>query len=249
MIVKFLQSVVKKWYYSSSDRCCDWTGKGVADLKPQNLLDVGCGDGSFLFRYLNYKPCNFCGVEAAPELTEQAEARGIKVQSFDLNGVWPYPNNTFEVIHCSQVIEHIHNTRLFIQEMFRVLKPGGTVFISSENLTSFLNLSAMFLGYTPFSLICACGWYIGNPIGLHYQEEKPEYVPVTSPAFSGVTGHNRVLSVYQAKDFFERVGFMSVVSKSVGLMPIPDFLGVVLEKWMYRRGHWLLVRAQKPSPK
>src|SRR5690242_1771863 len=122
MFVRLLQQTVSKAYLRSCERCNDWSGKQVASLRPQSLLDVGCADGSFLFRYLDYKPDSFHGIEASSSLRRQAEARGIKVTAVDLNGVWPYPDNTFEVVHCAQVIEHLHNTRLFVQEMRRVLK-------------------------------------------------------------------------------------------------------------------------------
>jgi hypothetical protein len=149
-------------------------------------------------------------------------------------------------VHCAYVIEHLHNTRLFAQEAFRVLKPGGTAIIPTENLCSLLNLGAMALGYTPFTLAICCGWFIGNPLGLHYQESQPENVPIDDPAFSGVTGHVRVLSVPQAQELFDRVGFQSEVT-SIGLLPIPNFLGRHLERLCYRRGHFLLIKARKPA--
>lgn len=218
----------------------------MAALRPQALLDVGCGGGDLLLKYLDYMPKKFCGIEAVPYLKQKATERGIEVVSVDLNCVWPYPDNTFDVVHSAQVIEHLHNTRLFVQETLRVLKPGGTAIITSENLTSFINLGAMALGYTPFSLIRVCGWYLGNPLGLHYKEElEEEGVSVTDPAFSGVAGHVRVLSVFQAQELLERVGFASVEVSSMGLIPLPDWLGRKLEKWMFRRGHFLLIRARK----
>jgi len=153
MIKRILQRIVTVGHQRSCQRCNDWSGKQVAALRPRSLLDVGCADGSFLFRYLDYKPEVFHGIEASPSLKQQAEARGLKVTAVDLNGVWPYANNTFDVVHCAQVIEHLHNTRLFVEELKRVLKPGGTALVTSENLTSFLNLGAMALGYTPFTLM------------------------------------------------------------------------------------------------
>jgi SAM-dependent methyltransferase len=245
MFVKWLQRMVSAGYVRSCQRCNDWSGSQVAALRPQSLLDVGCADGSFLFGYLDYKPVVFHGIEASPSLKQQAEARGIKVTAVDLNGVWPYSDDVFDVVHCAQVIEHLHNTRLFVQEMKRVLKPGGTALVTSENLTSFLNLGAMALGYTPFTLMRVCGWFLGNPLGLHYQEHVEEGVPITDPAYAGVTGHVRALSVLQAKELFERIGFPAEVS-SIGLMPLPDWLGRKLESLMYRRGHLLLVKARKP---
>ena len=246
-MVKALQKMVSGAYVRSCQRCNDWSGERVARLRPQSLLDVGCADGAFLFKYLDYKPQVFCGIEAAPELKKQAEARGIQVRAVDLNGVWPYEDNSFEVIHCAQVIEHLHNTRLFASEILRVLKPGGWAFITSENLTSFLNTGAMLMGYTPFTLMRCCGWYMGNPLGLHSGEQVPEGVPITDPAFAGVTGHVRALSVVQAQELFEKVGFSHVRASSIGLMPLPEWLGRRLESMMYRRGHLLLIEARKPG--
>jgi len=245
-MIGLLQRMVSAGYVRSCQRCNDWSGQRVARLRPRHLLDVGCADGAFLFQYLDYKPDLFCGVEAAPALREKAEKRGIQTTAVDLNGVWPYKDSQFDVVHCAQVIEHLHNTRLFAQECLRVLKPGGTALVTSENLTSFLNLGAMSLGYTPFTLMRCCGWYLGNPLGLHYQEHVEEGVPITDPAFAGVTGHVRALGVLQAQELFEKIGFKASVS-SIGLMPLPDWLGRCLERLMPRRGHLLLIEAQKPS--
>ena len=248
MLKSFLQKIVGADFIRCSLRCNDWSGEAVAELHPKSLLDVGCGDGSLLTRYLDYKPERYCGIEAAAPLRAKAEKRGIEVASCDLNGVWPYEDQSFDVVHSAQVIEHLHNTRLFIQEMFRVLKPGGTALVTSENLTSFLNLGAMSLGYTPFTLMRVCGWFTGNPLGLHYGKETEEHVDITDPAFAGVTGHIRALSVLQAKEIFDRVGFETDAS-SLGLMPLPDLVGKHLESLMSRRGHFLLIRARKPAPK
>lgn len=245
-MIGLLQRMVSAGYVRSCQRCNDWSGRRVSRLRPKSLLDVGCADGSFLFQYLDYKPDLFCGIEAAPALRAEAEKRGIKTEPVDLNGRWPYAHDTFDVVHCAQVIEHLHNTRLFVQECLRVLKPGGTALITSENLTSFLNLGAMALGYTPFTLMRCCGWYLGNPLGLHYQEHVEEGVPIADPAFAGVTGHIRALGVLQAQELFEKIGFKASVT-SIGLMPLPDWFGRRLEGLMPRRGHLLLIEALKPQ--
>lgn len=174
------------------------------------------------------------------------------MSSFDLNGEWPYADNTFDATHCTQVIEHIHNTRLFLKEMHRVTRPGGQIVITSENLCSLLNLGAIILGYTPFSLMKTCGWYVGNPLGLHYQESFEDHdaislPPLHDPAFSGITGHIRVLSVLQAQELLINTGFVDVKVSTFGLMPLPRSCFRILEHVMPRRGHWLLMQARKPD--
>ena len=49
----------------------------------------------------------------------------------------PFEDNSIDLIVCLQVLEHVSNPRLVIQEAFRVLKPGGYMWITYENYLSF----------------------------------------------------------------------------------------------------------------
>jgi len=245
-ILKRLQTAVARSRQAGISRCDDWAGQLAAELKPEVLLDVGCGDGSRLFRYFKQMPREFHGVEGAPDLKLKAEARGLKIASYDLNGRWPYEDNKFDVDFSNQVIEHLHNCRLFATEAHRVLKPGGTAIIATENLCSLLNWFAITLGYTPFSLMQTCGRYLGNPLGLHYNEPLDEPLPLDHPAFSGVSGHVRVLTVRQAKELFQLVGFEAEV-RSISILPLPDGLSQRLEGVIQNRGHYLMIKARKPA--
>lgn len=245
-LLKRIQASVARQRVSGIERCNSWAGQSVVDLGPDSLVDIGCGDGSMLFRYLKKIPAEFYGVEGAPPLKEQAEKRGLKVFSYDLNGRWPFEDGKFDVVFSSQVIEHVHNTRLFVEEAYRTLKPGGVAIITSENLCSLLNCIALCLGYTPFSLMQTCGRYLGNPLGLHYHEITTEPLPIDHPAFAGVSGHIRVLTVRQAKELFTLAGF-EVNARSISILPLPDSISRLLERLTPNRGHYLLIRARKPG--
>ena len=245
-LIKQLQTYAAEHRRLGMERCNDWAGQLALSLKPESILDVGCGDGGLLFRYFKTPPPGLYGVEGDPETKPKAEQRGFKVSSYDLNGRWPYANDQFDVVFCSQVIEHLHNTRLFVEEAYRVLKPGGTAIVTTENLCSLLNWAALTLGYTPFSLMQTCGRFVGNPIGLHYQEKLAEPLPIDHPAFAGVSGHIRVMTVRQAKEVFELAGF-ETESSSISILPLPDGLSCFLEKFIKQRGHFLVVKAKKPA--
>lgn len=246
LLIKTLQRAALKSRNLGVRRSDDWAGMTAVGLNPTSLLDVGCGDGSMLMRYFKSVPREMYGAEGAPVLREKAEARGYKMFSFDLNGRWPIESNKFDVVHSSQVIEHVHNCRLFVEEAFRVLKPGGTFIVASENLCSLLNCFALCLGYTPFSLMQTCGRFLGNPLGLHHNELIPEHLPVDHPAFSGVAGHVRVLTVRQAQELFAWSGFVDIQARSVSIQPLPDWLSRALEKVIRNRGHYLIIRGRKP---
>lgn len=245
MIRRIKQHFGRYWVEGQA-RSHDWATQIIRAQAPQSLLDVGCGDGAKVLASVARRPERLCGIEAAPTQRRLAEQRGLEVISTDLNGRWPYQDAEFDVVHAAYIIEHLHNTRLFVAEAYRVLKPGGTFVVISENLCSFLNWSAMTLGYTPFTLVNCCGMYLGNPLALYAGESYPEDLPLDDPSFAGATGHVRALSVPQAQELFERIGFLTE-TRSIGLLPLPDKASKWFEGLITRRGHFLLVKGTKPK--
>lgn len=89
----------------------------------QSLLDIGCGRGEFLRGFIA------CGVQgfgvdrsrAAQKYCPQADLRTADLESSPL----PYDDNFFDVVYSKSVIEHFYYPEKLVQEMFRVLKPGG----------------------------------------------------------------------------------------------------------------------------
>ena len=91
----------------------------------QALLDIGCGRGEFLRGFINCGAQGF-GVDrstAAQKYCPQAELRTADLENDPL----PYSDNTFDVVYSKSVIEHFYYPERLVQEMFRVLKPGGLI--------------------------------------------------------------------------------------------------------------------------
>jgi hypothetical protein len=70
-------------------------------------------------------------------------------------------------------------------------------------------------------------------------------MPVDHPAFAGISGHVRVMTVRQAYELFTLTGFETEV-RSISILPLPDALSRVLEKLIRNRGHYLTIKARKP---
>lgn len=96
------------------------------------LLDVGCGDGSFL---AHAQRCGWqvLGLEPDPKAAQQARKGGVKVIGGGLERLAGQAE-AFEAITMSHVIEHVHDANDVLRTCYRLLKPGGQLWIETPNV-------------------------------------------------------------------------------------------------------------------
>jgi SAM-dependent methyltransferase len=95
-------------------------------------LDIGSGTGNLIRRIRQeYKL-----VSSACDYTDQfMELDDISVDVVDLNhGQLPYPDASFNLVTFTEVAEHLENYRAIVREVYRILKPGGIVVITTPNV-------------------------------------------------------------------------------------------------------------------
>jgi len=92
------------------------------------MLDIGCGSGAMMLAA--GKMASIAGLEVSPTALKnlRGDVRGKTIAASVLNA--PYPDESFDVITCLDVIEHIENDGYALNEIFRILKPGGLVLIN-----------------------------------------------------------------------------------------------------------------------
>ncbi|KAF3384606.1 hypothetical protein F1880_003021 [Penicillium rolfsii] len=104
-------------------------------LKPDmKVLDIGCGPGTITVDVASYVPQgHITGLERAGGILTQARAnaaaKGVTNIDFvegDANAL-SYPDNTFDVVYCHQVLQHVGDPVGMLAEMKRVAKKGGIV--------------------------------------------------------------------------------------------------------------------------
>ena len=110
--------------------------------RPGRLLDIGCATGIFLdsMRRLGWQ---VEGVEPTASAAAYARERfGLKIFEGRLEDAG-YPDASFDAISLWDVLEHVHDPRLVINEVARILRPGGLLIINIPNPDS---LEARLLG-------------------------------------------------------------------------------------------------------
>ena len=109
--------------------------------KNSSILDLGSGD-QFLRKGIEYR---------------NAEYTSVDYDDADFNkDRLPFKNNSFDLIICLAVIEHVENVNNFMEQAFRVLKPNGLFYLSTPNFKfcfkSFYNDPTHVKPYTDLSL-------------------------------------------------------------------------------------------------
>ena len=117
--------------------------QSVVTLDDKRVLDFGSGTGSSALCLARMGAVHVTGVEPEERAVQIARLRARDCGLLDRlafqyvldTRCLPFPNGSFNVVVCYQVLEHVDSglRRHLIQEMWRVLEPGGYLFVSAPN--------------------------------------------------------------------------------------------------------------------
>jgi len=160
----------------------------TADWIATRMLDVGCGDGGFLIAMARRGMCAH-GVDLAEHNIMGAYLRGRSWQlpvcaTVASANSLPYPSESFDALTCGDVIEHVGQPLVALQEIRRVLRPGGYLWLAAPT-----RYFVPYLWRDPHYGFCgvsvlprrAAAWYLSRvrralPTPHHYEVERlPTY--------------------------------------------------------------------------
>lgn len=99
------------------------------------VLDYGCGQAGYLIDF-DSRGIKISGAEIAGHVVDACRKYGLDVRKVeDLNRI-PFDDEMFDVVYLTQVFEHLRNPHGFMNELARVLKPNGTLYLAVPNSRS-----------------------------------------------------------------------------------------------------------------
>ena len=126
----------------------------LSELRGADVLEIGCGSGELGRRALEEGYAStYTGVELSTNAAEIARqfltsvhCGDIEKLNIDLSG------DGFDLVICSEVLEHLVDPWKIVSDLFRRIKPGGLIAASSPNIAHFAIIRELLKGRFEYSM-------------------------------------------------------------------------------------------------
>lgn len=99
------------------------------------VLDYGCGQASYLYDFHD-RGIAISGAEIASHLVEVSRNHGLDVRKVNNFSQIPFEDESFDIVYLMQVFEHLRDPHRSMQELGRVLKHDGILYLALPNAAS-----------------------------------------------------------------------------------------------------------------
>ncbi|NUK32966.1 methyltransferase domain-containing protein [Streptomyces lunaelactis] len=168
------------------------------------VLDVGCGDGSAAATAARVlKGHRIVGVDWSQDALRRAAPRLSQVVRGELTGGGlPFASGSADAVLFSEVVEHLVDPDSALDELHRVLRPGGHLMLSTPNLAAWYNRGLLLAGVQP----------VFSEVSLRHIHGRPG---------SQVVGHLRLYTARALREFVAASGFEVVTVAGAPFHGVP----------------------------
>jgi len=212
------KGIINRLYHSVRRRTLSLKFRHIQNctgLKTGHHLDIGAGTGAFV-QFMNERGWKSQGIEPDAKAREMAETyhKTSLLPAEMFSTILP---ESFDAVSMWHVLEHVHDLYPYLQQIKKILKPGGRAFIAVPNYTSFdgmkygpfwaaYDVPRHLYHFSPASmkwLLSAAGfelaerlpmWYDSFYISLLSEKYKNGHVSFPKGFFNGAVSNLKALS-------------------------------------------------------
>lgn len=186
--------------------------KFLEDKNFNSVVDIGCYPGTLIRLINHYFPnTNIYGVGLG--LSEHFKntfpaGTGQRCRFFEVNldtdiyfenyrTVPQYieiENDTIDIIFATEIFEHLYNPYHMVREIYRILKPGGYCYLTTNNISCFTGIIRILKGNNPM-------------------DEELKSTTILETPKTNWRGHVRMSSTREIKTVMENVGFRNITMR------------------------------------
>jgi 2-polyprenyl-3-methyl-5-hydroxy-6-metoxy-1,4-benzoquinol methylase len=110
----------------------------LVDFKDKIIMDQGCGEGVWMSQFAKFTDTkNIFGSDIDPESISKVAADNPNLLTSNIK-ICPaedltFEDNKFDIVFSNEVLEHVNDDKKSVEEVLRVLKPGGKFIIFTPN--------------------------------------------------------------------------------------------------------------------
>jgi len=119
--------------------------EAIAEVEPDDVLDVGCGRGELTERIADKLGATVTAVDQSPRMVELTRARGIDAKVADVQDL-PFGDGSFDCAVAAWMLYHVPDLDRAFSELARVLRPRGRLVAVTNGERNLPELWGMFGG-------------------------------------------------------------------------------------------------------
>jgi len=161
----------------------------LKECKPRDILELGFEDPVLSQVIIKNSGANYVGVDISDASIKAAKNSGINVIQLDVSREeLPFEHDSFDLVLCSEVIEHLYDPDFAVEQLKRVLRPQGKIIITTPNLAAWYNRLLLLAGIQPVHSEVSTSRVLGRRLSMLGQGGSP-------------VGHIRLFTLPGLSDF------------------------------------------------
>ena len=126
------------------------TFEAIAEVEPQAVLEVGCGEGELAERMVRELDAEVVAIDQSERMVELARERGVDARVGDVQQL-PFEDASFDVVAAAWMLYHAPDIDGAVAELARVVRPGGRL-VATTNTADHLQEVFALAGLEAFDM-------------------------------------------------------------------------------------------------